>query len=325
MRGDDAVFKPQQRIIRADGFHAGHIHRRAGYLAAKQRIAQGFFVDQLAAGGIHDHHAVLHAGDGFAVDELFIVFSQRTVQADYVALCNHLIQRKLPFAAVSAACQHLHAKGVSNVCHGLSDAPIADHAQRFAGKLCKRIIPETEVTPVRPAALLHGGVVCAHMVAQFQQQRKSVLRHRHGAVGGYVGDHNAALTGGLHIHHIIARRQHAYVANLRAGGKGLRSDRRFVGDNNFRIANAGDDFIRRRVLVYGQIAQRGKAVPAQIAGVFGISIQNHDFHRPSSGKCMEKQFVVIYPSSFVRTAGKRTKDAKQYIKLKKGDIYADSF
>ena len=113
------------------------------------------------------------------------------------------------------------------------------------------------------------------MVADLQQQRHGKLRHRRRAVGGHVGNGDAALPCVRIVHDVIARCQHADEAQRRAGVQHGGGERRLVRQHDLGAADALDDLrlVRQaRTVVDRQLTQRAQRVPAQIAGIFRISI-----------------------------------------------------
>ena len=62
------------------------------------------------------------------------------------------------------------------------------------------------------------------VVGDVQQVRHHHLRHGHGAVGRDVGDDNATLMGGIHVHYVVARGRYAYVSE---GGQGIQDAFRY--------------------------------------------------------------------------------------------------
>jgi hypothetical protein len=63
-------------------------------------------------------------------------------------------------------------------------------------------------------------------------------------------------------------------------GENFSGQRRFVGDNRFRVPDAPDNFFRleRCAVVDGQFAQSFKTFPGLIAGVFHVAVQDYYFH-----------------------------------------------
>ena len=210
------------------------------------------------------------------------------MHADDVGLGKQLLQGDIPgqraagFVLVTVKGQHVHAQGPGDARHGLSDAAEAHDAHGFACQLHQGIVPETPVRIGVPFAVVHSRTVGFHVLADRQQVGEHHLRHGSGAIGGDVGHGNVAFFGRSHIHHVVAGSQYAHVTKLRTCVHGFRRDGALVDDDGFGITDAGHDFIGLGAVVYRQGAKAFKALPAQIPGVFGISVQDYDFHVCSS-------------------------------------------
>ena len=98
MGREDHVVQAQQRAVGGDGLHGGHVGGCGVHLAGQQRFAQVAFVDQRAAGGVDEDHAVLHLRQGFTVDHAGVLRRQRAVQGDDVAAGVKLLQRNVGLA-----------------------------------------------------------------------------------------------------------------------------------------------------------------------------------------------------------------------------------
>ena len=125
----------------------------------------------------------------------------------------------------------------------------------------------------------------ADVVADLQQQGDGELAHRGGAVGGHIG-HRDALLPGVHIvHYVIARGQQADEFHVGAGVDHRLGDGGLVGKDHLRVPDTGDDLPlvgEGSAVIDRQVAQLAQLVPAQVAGVLGVSVQNYDFHGGSS-------------------------------------------
>ena len=82
VRRDDAVFRLEQRVIRADGFIADDIQPGGKHLSAVERIRQALLHEERAAAVVEQDDAVLHLRDGAGVDNPHRLREQRAVQAD---------------------------------------------------------------------------------------------------------------------------------------------------------------------------------------------------------------------------------------------------
>ena len=218
------------------------------------------------------------------------------MQGHNVAAGVQFIQRHIAFArSVAAVINDIHAERAGEFRRRLTDAPIADDAERLARQLHQRIIPEGEVSASRPAPLLHRVVVMADTVADFQQLRHHELRNRLRAIGRNICDNDALFLRRRNVNDVEARRQHTDVAQLRAFIHRLAGNGRLIGEDNRRVADAGENFLRRGVIVDSQVAQGGEGIPAQVAGIFHSAVQNGDFHGcvPPAVVCFGSYYIAV--------------------------------
>ena len=119
------------------------------------------------------------------------------------------------------------------------------------------------------------------MMADLQQQRDGELTDGRRAVGRDVDDGNALFPGAGAVDHVIARRQHGDELDVRAFVHRRARDGRFVHHHDLRVADALSDqrgFGIGRAVVDRQLAEFFQLIPAQIAGILGIAVQNNNFH-----------------------------------------------
>jgi len=122
------------------------------------------------------------------------------------------------------------------------------------------------------------------MVADLQQKGDGILADRCCAVGRHVHDRDALFPRVVVIHNVIARRKHRDQPDIRARVDRRAGDRRFVHDHDLRVADALRDqrgLGIRRAVIDRQLAKRGQLCPAQIAGIFRITVQYYKFHSSS--------------------------------------------
>ena len=122
------------------------------------------------------------------------------------------------------------------------------------------------------------------MVADLQQKGDGILADRRCAVGRHVHDRDALFPRVVVIHNVIARRKHRDQPDIRARVDRRAGDRRFVHDHDLRVADALRDqrgLGIRRAVIDRQLAKRGQLCPAQIAGIFRITVQYYKFHSSS--------------------------------------------
>ena len=177
--------------------------------------------------------------------------------------------------------QHLHAHGLGDAPLGLANAAEADNANGLALQLDEGVVPVAPVDAVGPVAGVDGGVVVADVVAHLQQQGDGKLADRGGAVGGHVGDGDALFGGVDVVHHVVAGGQHGNHFHAGAGVDDLFGDGGLVGKHHLRVPDAGDGLVlvgEAGAVIDRQLSQLPQLVPAQVAGIFGISVQYYDFH-----------------------------------------------
>jgi hypothetical protein len=79
------------------------------------------------------------------------------------------------------------------------------------------------------------------------------------------------------VHDVVACRQYADEAHVRAGVKRFPRDRRLIGVDDIRVAYALRDAVGARPVVHRQFAESGQSIPGQIAGIFRITVEYYDF------------------------------------------------
>ena len=76
--------RDQLRLLADQRLVGQHVEAGGGELAAAQRLDQGAGIDDAAAGGVDQDGALLHAGEGFGVDQVLGLRQRRHVQGDDV-------------------------------------------------------------------------------------------------------------------------------------------------------------------------------------------------------------------------------------------------
>ncbi len=159
MRRDDDVVQLEQRACVRLGRE--HVERRACDLAAPQRLQQRVLVDELAAGGVDEAHAVAHARECVRVDRPARLVRQRQVEREELRSAVDLLRRLEAIDPELAEPLRAHVRVVRDDAHAeaertardlLADAPEAEHADRLAGEL------DAAVRLPLPASLLERGV-----------------------------------------------------------------------------------------------------------------------------------------------------------------------
>ena len=88
--------------------------------------------------------------------------------------------------------KNLHAEGMGDFRHFPSDPPKPDNADGFMRKFVQRRNLKIEERAVRPAALMDGLRMLRDVHGMFQNECEDRLRDGICAVGGHVGDDDAA-------------------------------------------------------------------------------------------------------------------------------------
>ena len=174
--------------------------------------------------------------------------------------------------------QHLHAEGPGDARRRPADAPVAHHAEDKACQFPLGGVPIAEIRLLAPLAVVHAPAVIPHPVAQLQQQGKGELGHRLGAVVRHVAHRDAPCRRSGGVHHIVAGGQHPDVAQVRAGGQRGGGDGGLVHQHRPGPRHAGQDELGRGAVVILELAQRLKALPAQVPRVEGMAVHHHYFH-----------------------------------------------
>ena len=177
--------------------------------------------------------------------------------------------------------QHIHAERLGDAPLRLPDAAKADDTDRLALQFDKGIVPVAPVGVVRPITGVHALAVMTDMVADLQQQRNRELADRRRAVGRHVHDGDALFAGIVVIDHVVARSQNGNELNVRALVDRFARDGCLVHHHDFRITDALGDQRRLRVgraVIGRHAAELFQLTPAQITGIFRISVQYYNFH-----------------------------------------------
>ena len=135
----------------------------------------------------------------------------------------------------------------------------------------------------------------ADTVADFQQLRHHELRDRLRAIGRNICDNDALFFRCRNVDDVEARRQHTDVAQIRAFIHRLAGNGRLIGEDNRRVADAGENLLRRGVIVDSQVSQGGEGFPAQVAGILHSAVQNGDFHGcvPPAVVCFGSYYIAV--------------------------------
>ena len=124
-----------------------------------------------------------------------------------------------------------------------------------------------------------------HLLGDLQQQGKGHLRHGSRGIAGNVAHRDAVPLCRSDVDDIVARRQNADHFQPGAGIEHRLTDGRFVQKYDLRAANARNDFLRCGAVIDRQFSEGCQLLPAQIAGIGGIGIQNYDLHCFTNRAC----------------------------------------
>ncbi|KYK59060.1 hypothetical protein DCS_00187 [Drechmeria coniospora] len=156
-------------------------------------------VEEAAAGGVDEHGARLHLGDGVGVDDVLGRVHERAVEADDVALGEELVERPVlahvgkggrgkGIVGDDAAAEALH-----DAAGGDADPAGADDADRLAVEGAPDEAVEGEV------ALADAVVGAVRVAVERLDEGDGELGDGLGRVGGHVGDEQAAGVGGVEV------------------------------------------------------------------------------------------------------------------------------
>ena len=191
-RDDDVVEleqRPRVRLGRED------VERRSGDVAGAEGVQQRVLVHQLAAGGVDDAHARLHAREGACIDRALRLRREREVEGEEVglgqgvllglrALDAELAEPLLGDEGVVADDTHLQARRTAGDL--LPDPAEAEHDEGLVRQL------EPAVAGALPAPVLERRVGLRDVAREREQQADRVLGGRDDGRFRSVRDHDPA-------------------------------------------------------------------------------------------------------------------------------------
>ena len=221
------------------------------------------------------------------------------MERDNVRLCKQRIE--VDILRNHAAClvriqivrQHVHAKRLCDAAFGLTDAAKTNDADRFALELDERIVPVAPVGVIGPVARVDRLAVMADVVADLEQQGNRELADGGGAIGRDVADGNPLFLRVIVVDNVVARGQNRNQFDIRALVNCFLRDGGLVHDHDLGVSNAlGNEgrLLISRAVINRNFAQCFKPFPAQISGVFGVAVQNNNFH----GNTSRFKIVVLH-------------------------------
>lgn len=207
MGGDRDIGPVKERMIRVEGLRIGGVQPGAEQAARVERFQQGAVVDQPAAGGVDEHCARFHEGEGGGAEQPVVLGIGRYMHRQRVAAGQQLLEGRGPLygrregvvVQVGVIGQRFHTQPPACCGHPPGDPPVAGQAQRLAVQL-HGLVPLVVVAagvaePVpRLDDALGGG----------EQERQGVLGGRDGGGAGGVADGYPAPVGGVDVDVVVA-------------------------------------------------------------------------------------------------------------------------
>ena len=285
-----AVGSGKQRVVRRDGLLGDHVGAVGCQSAAFQRGSHRRLVDEAAPGRIEQDGSRLHFRQGAGVHQVEIFRRLRAVERDNVRLAQQGLQRHEPRPLrhrlfMARRDEQAHPEGLGHPAHGLTDGTVAHQAHGPAAQLRQRLVPEAEIRAALPLAVKDRRRMKPHLLGDLQQQGKGHLGHSCRGIAGNVADRDAVALCRLDVDDIVARRQNTDHFQPGAGVKHRLTDGRFVQKYDLRAADARNDLLRRGAVIDRQLPKGCQLLPAQIAGIGGIGVQNHNFHCFTNRAC----------------------------------------
>ena len=201
MRRHHDFVEPEHVALRG-GFLREHVERGAGHALVLEGLDQRVLVEDPAAGGVHDAHAVLHQGQLALPDEPLGLRGSRQVNRDEVALHEQGLERRHELHAhlprpvsghVRVERDHAHPERQRPRRHHRPHPADPDHAQGLALQL-HALVPITG-----PLPRLQRQVGLRDVPGLRQQQRDRVLRGAHDVRLRRVHHEHAAPRAGLDV------------------------------------------------------------------------------------------------------------------------------
>ena len=283
MRGDRAVGRAGQHVVRRRRLAAEDVEAGAGDDAAGEGVRERVLVHETAASGVDQDGGGLHRGEALGVDEAFGGGVQRAVERDDVGGAEEFVEGDESQAVLVASRRpgvdaDTHAEGAGDAGDGAADGAVADDAERLAVEFGDGVVPVAEVGAAGPAAFVDPGAVRFDVVRVREDVGEDHLGDGGRAVGGDVAHGDAALARGVEVHGVHAGGEQADVAALGELGDHGGAQDGLVGDDDLGVAGAFDDEVRGRAVVERAVAQRLEFAPVHVAGVDAEGIENDDFH-----------------------------------------------
>ena len=166
-------------------------------------------LDEAAAGGVDQDHAVLHLLDGLEINHVVGAVHEGAVQGDEVAggkqgVEIHIGHEGQVGILVHVVGNHLHAEALADPRHGRADLAGAHNAGGLAVEVDAQKSLEAEVI------LPHLDIGLVEVPVHSQRQRHGVLGHSLGRVAGDAHHPDAQASGDVQIHVVKAGAAHEH-------------------------------------------------------------------------------------------------------------------
>ena len=200
VRGGDDVGKANERRVRGRLVRKG-VERGCSDFAFAQSFGECGFVDHFAAGAIDDAHAVLHLGEGVAVDQILCGRAERGVEGDVVGRFEKFgkseeldVELAGDFGAdVGIVGEDGHLKSLGAAGDFGANAAEPDEAERFSANF------SALSAGFFPAAGVNGGVALRDRTGDREEEGEGVFGDGGGVAAGGIRDQDAAAGGDLDV------------------------------------------------------------------------------------------------------------------------------
>ena len=206
MRREDGVVELAQGAVRA-GLAFVHVDADRADLAGGQEVGERLLVEDAAARGVHQDHAVLHSRVLVGPEHPDGLLRLGKVDGDEVGQRHKgvhvVVQRHAQLlgalgAAVRVVAHEPHAEGTGALGHEAADAAEAEDGERLLVQL------HAGVLPALPDALVHGRVRLRNLARAGKHEADGVLGGGHDVGRGRVAHDDAVLGGRFDVHVVHA-------------------------------------------------------------------------------------------------------------------------
>lgn len=287
---DGEVFCVEEGVLAGDGFPGDDVAGGACDLVGVECVRECLFFDEGSAGGVDEEGGGFHGGECRGVYHALAFRGEGAVEGNDVGFFVNFrdggplegeVRGGGPGAGVA---EDLHVEGVCEGGGALADAAEADDADGFSCEFVKVwIIPEGEVGGVLPFSLLDEVVVVGGAFEEVEDEGEDELCDGVCGVDRDVGDGDVigGAVGG--IDGVVAGGEDGDEPEVGELGEGFCREGAFVGENDFGIVGAFDNFIDRCAGMDGECAEGFDGGPWVVAGVEGVAIEDGDFHGGRGG------------------------------------------